>query len=132
MVERERGGMECGIIGPRFDVEVRARYPSRGETGVCAMAVTKEDLDNFHRFAVEKLGSAEASVSFQELLDMWRQEHEYAATVDDIRQGLRDYEAGKAEPLAKAFSDLRRDLGLPGRLRQAHEAIRRHPSLPPN
>ena len=76
------------------------------------MPVTKEELDHFHRFATEKLGSAEAVVSLQDLLDMWRREREYAATVNDIRQGLEDYGAGRAEPLAKAFTDIRRGLGL--------------------
>ena len=76
------------------------------------MAVTQDDLDNFHRFATEKLRSTGAVDSLQDLLDMWRREQEYAETVNDIRQGLEDYDAGRAEPRAKAFTDIRRDLGL--------------------
>ena len=37
---------------------------------------------------------------------------EYDETVGDIRQGLKDYEDGKTQPLAEAMDDIRGELGL--------------------
>ena len=39
-------------------------------------------------------------------------QQEYDETVENIRQGLRDYEDGKAQPLAEAMDDIRSELGL--------------------
>ena len=38
--------------------------------------------------------------------------HEGGPLVRDIRQGLKDYEDGKAQPLSEAMDDVRRELGL--------------------
>ena len=47
-------------------------------------------------------------------LDLLRRgaQREYDETVQDIRQGLKDYEAGKSQPLAEAMEDIRSELGL--------------------
>ncbi len=36
-----------------------------------------------------------------------------ARVLDGIRQGLEDIRAGRTQPLAEAFDDIRRDLNLP-------------------
>jgi hypothetical protein len=76
------------------------------------MSVTRQELASFHQFASEKLDHGGTDSTLEDLLRLWRQEQEYAKTVEDIREGIEDYAAGKAEPLAKAFRDIRRDLGL--------------------
>jgi hypothetical protein len=38
---------------------------------------------------------------------------EEARTREGIRQGLDDVRAGRTQPLAEAFADIRRDLNLP-------------------
>jgi len=38
---------------------------------------------------------------------------EEARVLDGIRQGLEDMRAGRTQPLAEAFADIRRDLNLP-------------------
>lgn len=38
---------------------------------------------------------------------------DYHATIDDIRQGISDYEQGKAEPLSEALADIRKQLRVP-------------------
>jgi Arc/MetJ-type ribon-helix-helix transcriptional regulator len=35
---------------------------------------------------------------------------DYHATIDDVRQGLTDYENGRAQPLAEAMADISREL----------------------
>jgi putative addiction module CopG family antidote len=41
-----------------------------------------------------------------------REEAEEARVLEGIRQGLEDMRAGRTQPLAEAFADIRRDLDL--------------------
>ena len=76
------------------------------------MPTTKQELDSFHRFASEKFVVRPVDASLEELLALWRQDCEYSETVDAIRQGLLDYDAGKGQALADAFQDVSTNLGL--------------------
>ena len=76
------------------------------------MPVTKEELERFHQFAAEKLDNGGSRSSLEDLVTLWRKEREHAETVDDIRQGVKNSDAGNAQPLEEAFEDVRRDLGL--------------------
>ncbi len=74
--------------------------------------VTKEDLQDFHQFADQKLASGEAS-SLLDLAGEWESHRrESEATVADIRQSHADIEAGGVSSVADAFADARRQLGL--------------------
>ena len=42
-----------------------------------------------------------------------QEEAEEARVLEGIRQGLEDVRAGRTQPLAEAFADIRRDLDLP-------------------
>ena len=42
-----------------------------------------------------------------------QEEAEEARVLEGIRQGLEDMRAGRTQPLAEAFADIRRDLNLP-------------------
>jgi len=42
-----------------------------------------------------------------------QEEAEEARVLEGIRQGLDDMRAGRTQPLAEAFADIRRDLNLP-------------------
>jgi hypothetical protein len=76
------------------------------------MPISKSELDDFIRFATGILDSDDEPASLEELLSKWREQCEYAATVDDIRQGLDDYAAGQGQPVKDAFRDVRQRLGL--------------------
>ena len=76
------------------------------------MPATRQELDSFHRFASEKFADHGTDVSLEELLALWRQEREYSETVDDVRQGINDHDAGRGQALADAFHDVRAALGL--------------------
>jgi prevent-host-death family protein len=49
------------------------------------------------------------ATSYQRLLDL----AEEAKVLDGIRRGLEDVAAGRTQPIAEAFADIRRDLDLP-------------------
>jgi hypothetical protein len=74
------------------------------------MAVTKQDLRDFARFADEKLehGVADSLVALAGEWESRRREME--ETVSDIRQSHVEIEAGKLSTVADAFADARRQL----------------------
>ena len=76
------------------------------------MPISKAELDDFIRFATGKLENDDDSTSLEDLLSQWREQCECAATVDDIRQGLADIDAGKGQSVEDAFRDVRLQLGL--------------------
>jgi len=76
------------------------------------MAVTKEDLQAFHRFAGEKLDHGGAQ-SLVELAGDWEaNRREMEKTVADIRQSHSDISTGRVESVSDTFADVRRQLGL--------------------
>ena len=76
------------------------------------MPATRQELDSFHRFASAKFDNLGSDASLEELLALWRRDREYSETVEDIRQGINDYDAGRGQSLADAFQDVRGELGL--------------------
>lgn len=77
------------------------------------MAITKEELRDFHRFADEKITKGVAA-SLVELADQWEaQRCEMEETVADIRQSHADIDAGRVASVADAFAHVRSRLGKP-------------------
>ena len=76
------------------------------------MPTTKQELDRFHRFASEKCAVPPVDASLEDLLALWRQDCEYSETVEDVRQGLRDYDAGTGQALTDVCQDVRANLGF--------------------
>ena len=76
------------------------------------MAVTKDDLRDFHRFADEKLNNGGVQ-SIVELAGQWEaQRREMEETVENIHESHADIEAGRVSGVADAFADVRKQLGL--------------------
>jgi len=76
------------------------------------MAITKEDLRSFQRFADGKLENGGAD-SLVELAGEWEaQRREMEDTVADIRESHADIEAGRVASVADTFADVRNQLGL--------------------
>ncbi len=73
------------------------------------MSITKADLDDFQRFAAEKLASDDAE-SMNELLRAWEASREQQETVDSVKRGLADVEAGRTRPAKDVLDELRADL----------------------
>lgn len=76
------------------------------------MSTTLQELASFTHFAQQKLSEGEAELSLEECVRLWRLQTERQATLEDIQQGRADLAAGLAQPLADAFNDVRRQLGL--------------------
>jgi hypothetical protein len=75
------------------------------------MALTKDDLRDFQRFADQKLDNGGAR-SLSELVSEWEaQRREMDETITDIRESHADIEAGRVASIADAFADVRRQIG---------------------
>lgn len=78
------------------------------------MAITKDDLDAFHRFAEARLASRGAD-TLQELVDIWEIEHStpelHAQNLAAVQAAIRDMENGDTgRPAEKALQELRTEL----------------------
>lgn len=75
------------------------------------MAVTKEDLRHFHRFADKRIDKVGAN-SLVELAGEWEaKRREMEETIAAIRQSHVDIDAGQVASVADAFADVRSRLG---------------------
>jgi putative addiction module CopG family antidote len=75
------------------------------------------DLEQFVRDKVQSgrfSSPAEAIAAAVRLLRQ-HEEAEEARVLEGIRQGLEEMRAGRTQPLAEAFADIRPDLNLPPR-----------------
>jgi len=62
------------------------------------MAVTQSELNQFHRYAVEKISEGSEAESLQELLDLWQIENPSPDRLREdvlaVKAALRDLDAG--------------------------------------
>lgn len=69
-------------------------------------------LEKFHRFIGEQLQSDDAArMSPEQALALWRDRQE---TVQAIREGLADVEAGRTKPLDEFLADFQARNGISG------------------
>ena len=73
------------------------------------------DLDQFVQVKVlsGRFTSSDEAMAAAVRLLRQQEEAEEARALEGIRQGLDDMRAGRTQPLAEAFADIRRDLNLP-------------------
>jgi putative addiction module CopG family antidote len=73
------------------------------------------DLEQFLQAKVRsgRFTSSDEAISEAVRLLRQREEAEEARVLEGIQQGLEDMRAGRSQPLAEAFADIRRDLNLP-------------------
>jgi putative addiction module CopG family antidote len=73
------------------------------------------DLEQFLQAKVRsgRFTSSDEAISEAVRLLRQREEAEEARVFEGIQQGLEDMRAGRSQPLAEAFADIRRDLNLP-------------------
>lgn len=74
-------------------------------------SITSE-LQNFVRFATRRIEQGDNAESLEELVEQWRRDSEFVEAVADVRQGLADDAADRAESASTAFADIRRQLGI--------------------
>src|SRR5208337_4320350 len=73
------------------------------------------DLEQFVQAKVRsgRFTSSDEAITAAVRLLRQQEEAEEARVLEGIRQGLDDMRAGRTQPLAEAFADIRRDLDLP-------------------
>lgn len=76
------------------------------------MTVNQSDLDGFHHFATDLLAQAGRELSLEELVNKWRAERAHAETVESVRRGVADAEAGRMHDLADVDAKIRTELGF--------------------
>lgn len=74
------------------------------------MAMTHEELDQFHRFATERLQTVETDVTFDDLVSQWRDER--STTNEALAVAFEELDAGLQKPLAEAMEEIRQRLDL--------------------
>ena len=77
------------------------------------MAVTQEQLDEFHRFASEKLSNGGGELSWPELLRLWQACREREEVNAAIRQGIEEMDAGLGRPLDEFMDEFRSKHNIP-------------------
>jgi len=75
------------------------------------MPVTKDDIQDFHRFVDERLSNGGAD-SLRQLVAEWEERQEANAA---IRQGIADIDAERTEPFFESQDRFRQERGLPPR-----------------
>ena len=75
------------------------------------MPATLEELENFSRFATQRLRQGAQPPSLEECLRQWRQDCEREELSSDIAAGLEEVEQGRGQPVDEAFAEIRRQLG---------------------
>ncbi len=73
-------------------------------------AETPTDAEAFLLFLADELRTGGADKSPEEMLQMWRATH--AEVVEDIRQGIRDFEAGCYRPFEEVDAAIRKKFGF--------------------
>ncbi len=67
----------------------------------------KDDLESFHRFVEEQLINGGAKLSPEQVLAIWRERLE---TIESVRRGIEDVEAGRTRPAEDVIQELRDEL----------------------
>jgi hypothetical protein len=76
------------------------------------LPVTLAEIDSFSGFVRAKLRQDEPAPSLEECLEMWRAEREREETIDAVRRGIEDMEAGRFYTLEEVDRMFREEFGL--------------------
>lgn len=71
------------------------------------------DAEAFYCFLGEQIQNGGREKSPEALLSYWR--HRRAQAIEDIQQGMRDWEAGRYRPIEEVDAYIRDQLGFPPR-----------------
>ena len=93
------------------DVQAARRCVTQSQWNVF-MPTTIEEIESFTAFA-RKSALREDGPSLEECLRLWREEQELAETIEDIKRGVADIEAGRYMTLEEADRQIRASLGWP-------------------
>jgi hypothetical protein len=77
------------------------------------MAVTQDELDNFHRFATDRLRNGEVDLTIDDLVIEWDSRRDRDEINAAIRHGLADVDAGRTRPANEVTEELRKKHRIP-------------------
>lgn len=69
--------------------------------------IVKDDLRSFHEFVSRQLDNGGADLTPEQVLTLWR---ERLKTIESVRRGLEDIEAGRTRPADEVLAELRDEL----------------------
>ena len=72
------------------------------------MAITTNDLNSFHQFAVSLVAQGQDNLTLPELVERWQRAQERQSANESIRQSLAEFADGQGEP-AREFLDKMRN-----------------------
>ena len=78
--------------------------------GFIVAATLPTDTEAFYTFLGHQIKNGGREISPEKLLEYWRQEH--AEAVEDIRQGIRNMEAGLGVPFEQVKANMQRKYGI--------------------
>ena len=64
-----------------------------------SLAISAEQLEDFQRFASEKVKDGDTELTIEELLRLWRMEYDRLDSVNAIKKGIAEVEAGRVHAL---------------------------------
>ena len=76
------------------------------------MAVTQQELDDFHQFASEWIQNGAAEISFDDVVTEWESRRDRDEINAAIRKGLADVDAGRHRPADEVMEELRQKHGI--------------------
>lgn len=76
------------------------------------MAATRDEIDRFHKFAVDRLDEGDSSWELDELVLAWYDSNDRQQINAVIRQGLADIDAGLGRPAREVMGGLCEKYGL--------------------
>jgi hypothetical protein len=79
--------------------------------------LSQSDLDSFHVFATNEIARCGQGVSLQELVKAWLAQQIDGESVDSVRRGVADADAGRMQSLADVDAKIRTELGFSARRR---------------
>ncbi|HEX4000445.1 MAG TPA: hypothetical protein VHX65_17975 [Pirellulales bacterium] len=79
------------------------------------MIVSQSDIDSFHQFATRAISERGLGLSLEELLEQRHAEQEREETIESVRRGVEDADAGRVRSIAEVDKAIRDALGFPNR-----------------
>ncbi len=82
------------------------------------MAATRDELESFNQFALERIDNGGADLALEELLDQWRVENpspeQFSENVAAIQAAIDDMKRGDSgRDASEVIRELRQELNLP-------------------
>jgi predicted transcriptional regulator len=76
------------------------------------MAVSQAELDDFHQFASQRIGTGQSQATLDDLVMEWESLRDRDEINAAIREGFADVDAGRHRPATEVLEEIRRKRGI--------------------